>query len=207
MLQHAERHKKLVRAFQPSPPTGRPVELVQPNPDIVVAARIRPLLPHEAGAGIPPGVFTRTTDANTIDLHELRQVVRGPPPLKVCAFQKSEMGFTSSCVRFGPLIISQSSQYKVDHSFSQDVTTETIYDALVKNLVSWAWAGGIATLFAYGQTGSGKTFTVGQLEELVAGQLMSDVMDGERKVSVTIIELAGTQAFGQFFPCNEPGSY
>lgn len=66
----------------------------------------------------------------------------------------------------------------------------------MKPLVPWAWGGGIGTLFAYGQTGSGKTFTVSCLEQLVAETLMSGELDGERKVYMTVFELAGNSAFG-----------
>ena len=52
----------------------------------------------------------------------------------------------------------------------------------------------MATLFAYGQTGSGKTFTVSRLEELVANAMMQ--MQDERRVFISITELAGNTAFG-----------
>jgi kinesin family protein 2/24 len=64
--------------------------------------------------------------------------------------------------------------------------------------VPWAWGGGIGTLFAYGQTGSGKTYTVNALEKLVAEALMSGSLDGERKVYISIIELAGNTARGAY---------
>lgn len=66
----------------------------------------------------------------------------------------------------------------------------------MRPLVPWAWSGGVGTLFAYGQTGSGKTFTVSHLERLVAEELMGGGLEGERKVYVTIIELAGNAAHG-----------
>jgi kinesin family protein 2/24 len=55
----------------------------------------------------------------------------------------------------------------------------------------------VGILFAYGQTGSGKTFTVSALEELVAETLMNGKLEGERKISVCIVELAGNSAFGR----------
>ena len=66
---------------------------------------------------------------------------------------------------------------------------------MVAPLVPWAWGGGLSTLFAYGQTGSGKTYTVTNLEELVAKDLMS--LEGDRKVYLSIIELAGKNAYGK----------
>lgn len=66
---------------------------------------------------------------------------------------------------------------------------------MAKDLVPFAWNGGIGTLFAYGQTGSGKTFTVSRLEQLVIESLMSGTLQGPRKIYITVIELAGNAAF------------
>lgn len=90
----------------------------------------------------------------------------------------------------------QSAGFRVDRSFDGDATSEHIYEDLVKPLVPCAWGGGIGTLFAYGQTGSGKTFTVTQLGDLLAQTLMGNKMLGERKISMTIFELAGNSPFG-----------
>ncbi|KAJ4291274.1 hypothetical protein N0V88_006276 [Collariella sp. IMI 366227] len=50
-------------------------------------------------------------------------------------------------------------------------------------------------MFAYGQTGSGKTFTVSGLERHVAETLMDGSLDGERKIFISIVELAGQTAY------------
>jgi kinesin family protein 2/24 len=71
-----------------------------------------------------------------------------------------------------------------------------MYKDLVKPLVPWAWSGGISTLFAYGQTGSGKTYSIRQLEELVAKDLMEGSLEGSRDVYVCVFELIGNNAFG-----------
>lgn len=63
------------------------------------------------------------------------------------------------------------------------------------DLVSFAWNGGIGTLFAYGQTGSGKTFTISRLEQLVAEALTDGSLEGHRRVHLTFIELAGSSAY------------
>lgn len=83
----------------------------------------------------------------------------------------------------------------MDRVFDQEATTVEIYESLVEPLVPWAWSGGVGTLFAYGQTGSGKTYTVSGLERQVAETLMSGTLDGERKVHICIIELAGQTAY------------
>lgn len=63
-------------------------------------------------------------------------------------------------------------------------------------LLPWAWDGRVGTLFAYGQTGSGKTFTVSALERLVAGYLFDGTVRGDRKLHISIFELAGNSAYG-----------
>lgn len=85
----------------------------------------------------------------------------------------------------------------MDSLYGPEATTSQIYDDLVKPLVPWAWGGGIGTMFAYGQTSSGKTLTVSGLERHVADTLMDGSLEGERKISVSIIELAGQTAYGK----------
>ncbi|KAK3987339.1 kinesin-like protein Klp59C [Cladorrhinum sp. PSN332] len=167
-IQNAERYKKLVGVFKPGPST---VKVTDPNPDIIVSARIRPMMEDETAQGFPEGVHARTTgNTNTVDLHELRRPPRGLPSLN-------------------------SFNFTVDHVFGPDSNTAQIYDSLVHPLVPWAWGGGVGTLFAYGQTGSGKTFTVSGLERHVAETLMDGSLDGERKIYICIIELAGQTAY------------
>jgi kinesin family member 2/24 len=63
--------------------------------------------------------------------------------------------------------------------------------------VSFARAGGIATLLAYGQTGSGKTFTVSELQRLAVASLIDDASStaGESELHLSISDLAGNSAF------------
>ena len=88
----------------------------------------------------------------------------------------------------------------MDRSYGPEVSTETIYEESVKHLVPWVWGGGIGTLFAYGQTGSGKTFTVSGIEELVVKSLMESDLEGDRRVFISITELAGNSAYGNTLP-------
>lgn len=98
----------------------------------------------------------------------------------------------------------QSSAYRLDKVYGPNVGTDVIYDGLVKPLLQLAWGGGIGTLFAYGQTGSGKTHTVSGIEKIVASELMSGSLEGERTISVSMIELAGTLSHGMLaFPRQE----
>lgn len=84
--------------------------------------------------------------------------------------------------------------------YDSTATTEEIYDEVVRPIIPWAWDGGVGTLFAYGQTGSGKTYTISALERLVAAELFSGKLEGERNLYITIIELAGDAGKGE---CNE----
>lgn len=75
------------------------------------------------------------------------------------------------------------------------MTTDEIYETLVKDLVPFACVGGIGTLFTYGQTGSGKTFTVSGIQRLIAESLMGGEIDEQRRIALTIIDLAGNSAY------------
>ncbi|KAK3386173.1 P-loop containing nucleoside triphosphate hydrolase protein [Podospora didyma] len=170
MLENADRYKTLVNGFKPAPASKKAAsETTSASSDIIVATRIRPMLADETTAGFPESVFRRG-DTNTVDIHELRRPVRGLPTLN-------------------------SSSYTVDQVFGPYTSTSTIYKSLVQPLVPWAWGGGVGTLFSYGQTGSGKTFTVSGLERHVGDTLMSGTLEGERKVYMCIIELAGQTAY------------
>ncbi|KAJ5698997.1 hypothetical protein N7462_001002 [Penicillium macrosclerotiorum] len=79
--------------------------------------------------------------------------------------------------------------------FGPDHSTELVYDELVHPLLPWVWNGGVGTLFAYGQTGSGKTFTVTGLERLIASSFFDGALGGERKLHISIFELAGNSAY------------
>ncbi|OIW26752.1 P-loop containing nucleoside triphosphate hydrolase protein [Coniochaeta ligniaria NRRL 30616] len=170
-LDNAALYRTLVKALKPTPsPNTVDAATETTSPDMVVGARIRPLLGEDVAAGFPCAVFPRTGQKSVVDIHDLYNHPRGRPILK-------------------------SFKYQVDSLFDSQTTTEEIYGNLVAKLVSFAWHGGIGTLFAYGQTGSGKTFTVNRLEQLVAGTLMDGTLEGQRKVYFTIIELAGSSAY------------
>lgn len=160
-------YQRLVAAYKPAPGAAAAEET---SPDMVVSARVRPLLDQDIAAGFPCAVFPRPETPGVADVHDLYNHPRGRPVLR-------------------------SYDYKLDKLFGAQTSTDDIYDALVLDLPPLAWNGGTGTLFAYGQTGSGKTFTVSRLEELVVQTLMRGRLPGERQIWMTMVELAGNSAF------------
>lgn len=79
LLDNAARHQMLISRLKPPPKTKVNYE----TSNITVAARIRPMLEHETSSGQVVAVFPRVDDSGVVDLHDLRRVVRGFPPLNV----------------------------------------------------------------------------------------------------------------------------
>lgn len=83
IIDNVERYKKLVAAFKPSKSATQKKKATDAaSPDIVVCARVRPMLEDELAQGFPVGVHIRS-GTNTVDLHELQQPVRGLPRIRV----------------------------------------------------------------------------------------------------------------------------
>ncbi|OKL58682.1 hypothetical protein UA08_06026 [Talaromyces atroroseus] len=167
LLDSVPRYQSLVRAFKP-PQSNKPTDTTNSS-NITVATRIRPMLDDEISSGQVAGVFARKGGSGSVDIHELRKKVRGPPILNSFSFT-------------------------VDKVFGPDQTTEMIYEDIVQPLVPWVCQGNVGTLFAYGQTGSGKTFTVSGLERLIATSLFDSHLEEKPEVHVCIFELAGNSA-------------
>lgn len=62
-------------------------------------------------------------------------------------------------------------EFKFDHTFNENETTEELYTSTVQPLVDFILQQGIVTCFAYGQTGSGKTFTMKGVQSSVIQDL------------------------------------
>ncbi|KAJ5595471.1 uncharacterized protein N7459_001679 [Penicillium hispanicum] len=170
LLQNAARHQKLVKLFKPPRPTASEATHDSSSSNIVVATRIRPILDEEITSGQVVAAFPRAGENGVVDLHELRRVVRGPPPLN-------------------------SSSFKVGKVFGADRSTQAIYEDIVQPLLPWALEGNVGTLFAYGQTGSGKTYTVSGLERLIAESLVDGARERGQKLYICMFELAGSSAY------------
>jgi kinesin family protein 2/24 len=143
------------------------------DPDTIIAARVRPLLPTEIAEGEVVGVTVRN-DTGNVDVHQLRPK------------------FFSNRA---PKLILDTSSFLLDRTYGPEQSSEYMYNDLVKPLVPWAWNGGISTLFAYGQTGSGKTYSVQSLQHLVATDLMNGSLEGDREIKLSICEMIGHKTF------------
>ncbi|KAJ5632719.1 P-loop containing nucleoside triphosphate hydrolase protein [Penicillium lividum] len=170
LLENVTRYQTLIQRVKKPAQKATGSNDAELSSEMVVATRIRPLLEEEISSGQVVAIYPRDEKSGVVDLHELKRVVRGLPTLN-------------------------SSKFSVGKVFGPDRTTEMIYEDTVQRLLPHAWEGNIGTLFAYGQTGSGKTFTVSGLERLIATSLFDGTLAGERKLHVSIFELAGNSAF------------
>ncbi|PCG92398.1 Hypothetical protein PENO1_088930 [Penicillium occitanis (nom. inval.)] len=172
LLENTEPYKLLVQRFKP--PHRKVAERIQKgiNPTTSVVARIRPILDEEVSSGQVVAAFPRDGEDDTVDVHELLRVIRGLPAIN-------------------------SSTYRLGKVFSTDSTTQEVYYDIIQPLLPYAGEGNVGTLFAFGQTGSGKTFAISQLERLVAKALFGGTLQGEKRVHVSVFELAGNSAFGE----------
>ena len=96
LLENAARHQLLVARFKPSY-VAQTVNNGGTNSNIVVATRIRPMLEEEVASGQVVAAFPRDDSNGVVDIHQLRRVVRGPPPLSVSvALLKNEKAHPNS---------------------------------------------------------------------------------------------------------------
>lgn len=81
IIDNAERYKRLVAAFKPNMSDGKGATTAATR-EIVVSTRVRPMLEEELAQGFPSGIYIRGK-TNIIDLHALKQPVRGLPTITV----------------------------------------------------------------------------------------------------------------------------
>jgi kinesin family protein 2/24 len=77
-LENVSRYHSLVEALDPFPKPR--ISKGIPSPDMVVSARIRPLLENE---GFPSATFPRSNQKDVVDVHDLYNHPRGIPILRV----------------------------------------------------------------------------------------------------------------------------
>ena len=90
LIDNVERYKRLVAAFKPSPSDAKGNgSTTAASGEILVSARVRPMLEEELAQGFPSGIHHRGK-TNIIDLHALKQHVRGPPSITVSLHRASD---------------------------------------------------------------------------------------------------------------------
>lgn len=82
-IKNAALYRKLVKAANRTPPPRIANVGTETSPDMIVSARIRPLLEEDIAAGFPCAVFPRSEEAGVVDVHNLYNHPRGRPILKV----------------------------------------------------------------------------------------------------------------------------
>jgi kinesin family protein 2/24 len=84
ILDNVARYQALLKALKPVPPSPTDRTMAgTSNPNMVVGARIRPLLEEEVTTGFPCAIFPRSAEAGVVDIHDLYNHPRGRPILKV----------------------------------------------------------------------------------------------------------------------------
>ncbi|KID82806.1 kinesin motor domain containing protein [Metarhizium guizhouense ARSEF 977] len=84
-LENADFYRALLKSLNktsPEPRTPQQLAFETTSPDVVVCARIRPLLEEDVAAGFPCAVFPRVARPGIIDIHDLYNHPRGRPILK-----------------------------------------------------------------------------------------------------------------------------
>lgn len=84
LLDNAAQYQALVKALGPVPgsQTNQTTAGTRTS-DMVVSARIRPLLEEDATSGMPCAVFPRLAEPGVVDIHDLYNHPKGRPILKV----------------------------------------------------------------------------------------------------------------------------
>jgi kinesin family protein 2/24 len=84
LLDNAAQFQTLVKMFSPTPvPRLAKVATEKTSSNMVVSARIRPLLNEEVTAGFPCAIFPRSGQTGVVDIHNLYNHPKGRPILKV----------------------------------------------------------------------------------------------------------------------------
>lgn len=85
--------------------------------------------------------------------------------------------------------------FKLDNTFAEHESTDSLYQCSIQPLFDFLFMGGIVTCFAYGQTGSGKTYTMEGVQEksvhdLYAGaQIMNEESGRHFTFTVSYFEI------------------
>jgi kinesin family protein 2/24 len=80
-LDNAAHYQILVQGFNPPVARTAKVATETTSPDMVVGARIRPLLDGDIAAGFPCAVFPRSAQTGVVDIHDLYNHPRARRPI------------------------------------------------------------------------------------------------------------------------------
>lgn len=84
LLDNAAKYESLVKALSLTPgPRIAKMTTGTTDPDMVISARIRPLMTEDVATGFPCAVFPRATHPGVVDIHDLYNHPKGRPILKV----------------------------------------------------------------------------------------------------------------------------
>ena len=88
-------------------------------------------------------------------------------------------------------------EFYFDNTFSENETTQEIYDYTVGQMVDFVLNKGIVTCFAYGQTGSGKTFTMKGIQNLVINNLFEESANMSKNIEfyISFFEIYGGRLY------------
>ena len=90
LIDNAERYNRLVAAFKPAKASSAKAgSSTVASPEMIVSARVRPMLEDELSRGFPAGIHIRPK-TDTIDVHALKRPVRGLPTITVSVSPASE---------------------------------------------------------------------------------------------------------------------
>lgn len=84
--------------------------------------------------------------------------------------------------------------FQFDNTFSEEETTQSVYESSLRPLCPFILHGGTVTCFAYGQTGSGKTYTMKGLQEMVIND-MDKLGRGQITFNISFFEIYGGKCF------------
>lgn len=83
LLKNAALYQTLIKRLNPAVPGFAKVVTETTSPDMVVSARVRPMLNEDVAAGFPCAIFPRSAQAGVVDIHDLYNHPKGRPVLKV----------------------------------------------------------------------------------------------------------------------------
>ena len=86
-------------------------------------------------------------------------------------------------------------EFFFDNSFSENESTNEIYEYTIAPMINLVLNQGIVTCFAYGQTGSGKTFTMKGIQNLAIDALYNNSNNNQFDFYISFFEIYGGRLY------------